>query len=68
MTLAAWLGHTDVVVELVKAEANLDLQNEVYTSLVLHTPFILFDVIFTVILRMETQLSSELQPDMNQTL
>ena len=26
---AAWGGHTEVVVELVKAKANLDLQNEV---------------------------------------
>ena len=26
---AAWEGHTEVVVELVKAKANLDLQNEV---------------------------------------
>ena len=30
LILAAWLGHTDVVTELVKAGANLDLQNEVY--------------------------------------
>ena len=27
--LAAWHGHTDVVVELVKAGVNLDLQNKV---------------------------------------
>ena len=26
---AAWLGETDVVVELVRGGANLDLQNEV---------------------------------------
>ena len=29
MTLAAWCGHTHVVVELVKAGAKLDLQNMV---------------------------------------
>ena len=28
---AARRGHTEVVVELVKAKANLDLQDEVYT-------------------------------------
>ena len=27
--LAAWLGRTDVVVELVRGGANLDLQNKV---------------------------------------
>jgi ankyrin repeat protein len=27
--LAAWCGHTDIVVELVKAGANLDLQDNV---------------------------------------
>ena len=26
---AAWCGHTEVVIELVKAKANLDLQNNV---------------------------------------
>ena len=31
MMLAANVGYTDVVMELVKAEANLDLQNKVYT-------------------------------------
>ena len=29
MTLAAWGGHTNVVVEMVKAGADLDLQNKV---------------------------------------
>ena len=29
LTLAAWGGHTNVVVELVKAGADLDLQNKV---------------------------------------
>ena len=29
MTLAAWCGHTNVVVELVKAGTKLDLQNKV---------------------------------------
>ena len=32
LTLAAWCGLTDVVVELVRAGANLDLQNEVRTA------------------------------------
>ena len=29
LTLAAWYGHANVVVELVKAGANLDLQENV---------------------------------------
>ena len=29
LILAAWGGHTEVVVELVKANANLNLQNKV---------------------------------------
>ena len=29
LILAAWHGHTDIVVELVKAGAKLDLQDEV---------------------------------------
>ena len=29
LTLAAWRGHTNIVVELVKAGAKLDLQNKV---------------------------------------
>ena len=32
LMLAAWSGHTEVVVELVKAKANLDLQNKVCDS------------------------------------
>ena len=31
LTLAAKHGHTDIVVELVKAGANLNLQNKVHT-------------------------------------
>ena len=29
MMIAAWLGHTETLVELVKGNANLDLQNKV---------------------------------------
>ena len=37
LTEAAWRGYTDVVVELVKAGANLDLQNAVHTLSILCT-------------------------------
>ena len=40
LTLAARDGLTDVVVELVKAGANLDLQNEVHILAILCTSFL----------------------------
>ena len=73
LILASSDGLTDVVVELVKAGANLDLQNEVHTLSILcmcifcmcmcMCKFSLQDnqCHFTMILRKETQLSSELQ-------
>ena len=33
LILAVWNGHTEMVVELVKAGANLDLQNRVCSTL-----------------------------------
>ena len=52
LTLAAWHGRTDVVVELVKAGANLNLQNKVHTLSILCTSYIFFkiiNVIFTML-------------------
>ena len=39
LILAARYGRTDVVVELVKAGANLNLQNEVHTLSILHSSY-----------------------------
>ena len=41
---AAWMGKTDVVVELVKSGANLNLQNKVCHYIQLHVPLLLTPV------------------------
>ena len=41
LIVAAINGHTEVVVELVKARANMDLQNEVYSKLHVHVLYVL---------------------------
>ena len=45
MMIAAWLGHTETVAELVKAKANLDLQNNVRIQLVMMSMYVHYCII-----------------------